>query len=318
MENEFSFIKNKLQPLTFGRKEARGLSDDCALFPNIADLVISVDSSIEGIHVPIGTDIAIQARRSILRALSDLATFGSIPFCVFTAINIPNTFNSEDFDKIADGYRKALVEYDIFLAGGDISSYPGLPIFTITVLGDKGSNKLGRKGAKKGDLIVVSGEIGDSFIGLQLIQKNNRGVNFDEDKTLINKFLIPNPRIDIGKIVINFATSIIDISDGLIADLDHICKNSNVGAEIYLKEIPFSKGAINYIDAKIFNYMDLITGGDDYELLYTIDPKDINMIDENSYIIGKIIEGDSVKLYSGDNNLINIDEVVMGYKHFLN
>ena len=64
--------------------------------------------------------------------------------------------------------------------------------------------------------------------------------------------------------------------------------------------------------------MDLITGGDDYELLYTIDPKDINMIDENSYIIGKIIEGDSVKLYSVDNNLINIDEVVMGYKHFLN
>ena len=64
--------------------------------------------------------------------------------------------------------------------------------------------------------------------------------------------------------------------------------------------------------------MDLITGGDDYELLYTIDPKDINMIDENSYIIGKIIEGDSVKLYSVDNNLINIDEVVMGYKHFSN
>lgn len=64
--------------------------------------------------------------------------------------------------------------------------------------------------------------------------------------------------------------------------------------------------------------MDLITGGDDYELLYTIDPKDINMIDKNSYIIGKIIEGDSVKLYSVDNNLINIDEVVMGYKHFSN
>ena len=318
MENEFSFIKNKLQPLTFGRKEARGLSDDCALFPNIADLVISVDSSIEGVHVPLGTDISIQARRSILRALSDLATFGSKPLCVFSSINIPKNFINKDFDQIADGFRKALIEYDIFLAGGDIASYPGLPIFTVTVLGNKGSNELGRKGAKKGDLIVVSGEIGDSFIGLQLIQKNNRGVNFDEDKTLINKFLIPNPRIDIGKVVINFATSIIDISDGLVSDLDHICKNSNVGAEIYLKEIPFSKGAINYIDAKIFNYMDLLTGGDDYELLYTIDPKDINMIDENSYIIGKIIEGDSVKLYSGDNNLINIDEVVMGYKHFLN
>tara|TARA_B110000438_G_C15707985_1_gene604050 strand:- start:150 stop:1094 length:945 start_codon:yes stop_codon:yes gene_type:complete len=314
MENEFSFIKNKLRPLSFGRKEARGLSDDCALFSNINNLVISVDSSIEGVHVPLGTDLSVQARRAILRALSDLATFGSTPLCVFTAINIPNTFNSKSFDKIADGYRKALIEYDIFLAGGDIASYQGLPIFTVTVLGDKGSSTLGRKGAKKGDLIVVSGAIGDSFIGLKLLQNNN--ASFNEDKTLINKFLIPNPRIDIGKIIINYATSLIDISDGLLADLGHICKNSNVGAEIFIKDIPISKGAQNYIDSNVFSHIDLITGGDDYELLYTINPKDIKNLDNNSYIIGKIIEGDSLNLYSIDNQLLNPNDTFMGYKHF--
>jgi thiamine-monophosphate kinase len=315
MENEFSFIKNKLRPLSFGKKEARGLSDDCALFPNINNLVISVDSSIEGVHIPIGTDVSIQARRSILRALSDLATFGSKPLCVFSSVNIPNSFVNKDFDKIADGFRKALIEYDIFLAGGDTTSYPGPPIFTITALGDNGAKKVGRNGAKKGDLIVVSGEIGDSFIGLQLLQ-NNIEVSFEEDKTLINKFLIPNPRIDIGKIIVNYATSIIDISDGLLADLDHICKNSNVGADIYIKDIPFSKGAQNYINSNIFNHIALITGGDDYELLYTIDPIDINKLDASSSIIGKITDGHDLSLYAANNKLIDTSEKFMGYKHF--
>jgi len=316
MENEFSFIKNKLRPLTFGKKEARELSDDCALFPNINNLVVSVDSSIEGVHVPLGTDISVQARRSILRALSDLATFGSKPLCVFSSVNIPKSFSNKGFDKIADGFRKALIEYDIFLAGGDTTSYPGPPIFTITALGDNGAKKVGRNGAKKGDLIVVSGEIGDSFIGLQLLQNNNLKVSFEEDKVLINKFLIPNPRIEIGKIIVNYATSIIDISDGLLADLDHICKNSNVGAEVYIKDIPFSKGAQNYISSNIFNHIALITGGDDYELLYTVDPKDIKKIDDSSSIIGQITDECGLNLYSHNNELIDTSEKFMGYKHF--
>jgi thiamine-monophosphate kinase len=316
MENEFNFIKNKLRPLAFGKKEARELADDCALFPNINNLAISVDSSIEGVHVPFGTDISIQARRSILRALSDLATFGSKPLCVFSSVNIPKNFTNKNFDKISSGFRKALIEYDIFLAGGDTSSYSGPPIFTITVLGDNTGKKVGRNGAKKGDLIVVSGEIGDSFIGLQLLQKNNMKISFTEDEALINKFLIPNPRIDIGKMIVNFATSIIDISDGLLADLDQVCKNSNVGAEVYIKDIPFSKGAQNYISSDVFNHLDLITGGDDYELLYTIDPKDINKIDESSSIIGKITDWDGLSLFSINNKLMDSSTKSMGYKHF--
>ena len=103
MENEFSFIKNKLRPLSFGNKEARELSDDCALFTNINNAVISVDSSIEGVHIPLGTDIDIQARRSVLRALSDLATFGATPLSIFSSINVPSSFKNKDLDKIADG-----------------------------------------------------------------------------------------------------------------------------------------------------------------------------------------------------------------------
>ena len=315
MENEFNFIKNKLKPLTFKKEEARGLSDDCAFFNNLNDLVVSVDSSIEGVHVPLGTDIDIQSRRAILRAISDLATFGSTPLCVFTAMSLPSSFKQVDFDKIAEGYRKALIEYDIFLAGGDITSHEGLAVFSITVFGDKGNIKLGRNKAKPGDLIVLSGIVGDSFLGLELL-KNNIPINSLEDKNLINKFLIPDPKIELGKKIKSFATTIIDISDGLLSELNHLCENSDVGANIYMRDIPFSISANQYIQSNLYKHIDLITGGDDYELLYTVDPKDKKLIDESSFIIGQIVSDKTINLYSKEDNLININNRITGYKHF--
>ena len=315
MENEFNFIKNKLKPLTFKKEEARGLSDDCAFFNNLNDLVVSVDSSIEGVHVPVGTDIDVQSRRAILRAISDLATFGSTPLCVFTAMSLPSSFKQVDFDKIAEGYRKALIEYDIFLAGGDITSHEGLAVFSITVFGDKGNIKLGRNKAKPGDLIVLSGIVGDSFLGLELL-KNNIPINSLEDKNLINKFLIPDPKIELGKKIKSYATTIIDISDGLLSELNHLCENSDVGANIYMRDIPFSISANQYIQSNLYKHIDLITGGDDYELLYTVDPKDKKLIDESSFIIGQIVSDKTINLYSKEDNLININNRITGYKHF--
>ena len=315
MENEFNFIKNKLKPLSFKKEEARGLSDDCAFFNNLNDLVVSVDSSIEGVHVPVGTDIDVQSRRAILRAISDLATFGSTPLCIFTAMSLPTTFKQVDFDKIAEGYRKALIEYDIFLAGGDITSHEGLAVFSITVFGDKGNKKLGRNKAKPGDLIVLSGIVGDSFLGLELL-KNNIPINSLEDKNLINKFLIPDPKIELGKKIKSFATTIIDISDGLLSELNHLCENSDVGANIYMRDIPFSISANQYIQSNLYKHIDLITGGDDYELLYTVDPKDKKLIDESSFIIGHIVSDKTINLYSKEDNLININNRITGYKHF--
>jgi len=316
MKNEFNFIKNKLKPLSFKNKEARGLSDDCATFNNLNDLAISVDTSIEGVHVPLGTDIVAQSRRAILRALSDLATFGSSPICIFAAMTLPKFFQESDFDRIAEGYRKALIEYDIFLAGGDITSHDGLPNFSITVLGDNGNLKLGRDKAREGDLIVVSGPIGDSFIGLNLLMDNDLKQNSIVDNNLVNKFLIPSPQIELGKNIKMFATSIIDISDGLISEINHLCENSKVGADINIIDIPISLEAKQYIDSNIFNHLDLLTGGDDYELLYTIDPKDKKLIDDNSSIIGKITSGNKINLYSKDKNLIDFNKIILGYKHF--
>ena len=112
--------------------------------------------------------------------------------------------------------------------------------------------------------------------------KNKISTNSLEDKNLINKFLIPDPKIQLGKKIKSYATSIIDISDGLLSELHHLSENSEVGANIYIKDIPFSPAANNYLEANLYNYIDLITGGDDYELLYTVDPKNKDLIDEDS------------------------------------
>ena len=171
MHGEFDFIEKKLEPLTYGNNAARNLRDDCAFFSSINNLAISVDNSIEGVHVPIGTDVKIQARRAVLRALSDIATFGASPKCIFSSISLPKNIKSNIYENIALGFKEALLEYDMFLAGGDTTSYNGPLMFSITVLGDNGEEGSGRKGVKNGDLIVVSGNIGSSFIGLKYLKK---------------------------------------------------------------------------------------------------------------------------------------------------
>ena len=316
MQGEFDFIKRKLEPLTYGNGAARNLKDDCAFFSSINNLVISVDNSIEGIHVPIVTDVKIQARRAVLRALSDIATFGADPKCIFSSISLPKNIKSNSYDKIALGFKEALLEYDMFLAGGDTTSYNGPLMFSITVLGDNGEKDSGRKGAKNGDLVVVSGNIGSSFIGLKILKKEISKEIVSNHEYFINKFLVPYPRISLGKLICNFSSSVIDVSDGLLGDLKHICNVNGLGAKIDLKKIPLMEEIKKLINSKKINIIDLLTAGDDYELLYTIDPKDSVHLDEDSTIIGKIVNDSNQKILDENNEIIIADKDFSGFKHF--
>ena len=316
MHGEFSFIEEKLEPLTYGNNAARNLKDDCAFFSSINNLVISVDNSVEGVHVPIGTNEKVQARRAVLRALSDIATFGATPICIFSAISIPKSIKSNIFEKIALGFKEALLEYDMFLAGGDTTSYDGPLMFSITVLGDSGVKNSGRIGAKQGDLVVVSGNIGSSFIGLKLISKEISRELVSDCDYFINKFLIPYPRISLAKKVCNFSSSIIDVSDGLLSDLKHICDVNGLGAKIDLKKIPLKEEVKKLVNSKEINIKDLLTAGDDYELLFTIDPKDSIHLDEDTTIIGKIVKDNNQKIVDENNEIIIADKAFSGFKHF--
>jgi len=316
MYNEFSFIEKKLEPLTYGKVEARNLKDDCAFFTSISNLVISTDNSIEGVHVPIGTDVQIQARRAVLRALSDIATFGADPVCIFSSISIPKNFKKLNMDKIVLGFREALIEYNMFLAGGDTSCYNGPLMFSITVLGNNGKKDSGRKGAKPGDLLVISGEIGSSYIGLKLLNGEIPKNKVKNHEYLVNKFLIPNPRIELGKKICKFASSIIDISDGLLADLKHICEINKVGAKVESKNIFVYEEIKNLLEINTLNDLTLINGGDDYELLYTIKPEDSHLLDEDSTIIGEITLDNELKVINRENKVFVVDKEFNGYNHF--
>ena len=315
-KNEFDFIKEQLRPLTYGKKEARNLIDDCAFFNNVKGLTVSVDSSIEGVHVPTGTAIEIQSKRSVLRALSDLAAFGAKPLCVFIAINLPKGIKHRFLEKISLGLEIVLSEYNIFLAGGDISSYEGPVSFSVTVVGEKAGKISGRSGAKKGDLVVMTGNLGDAYMGRMLIQNNNYNIDKKETKDLINKFYNPLPRINLGMKVNKYATSIIDISDGFLSELRHICINSKVRASINIDKLSLSKVVKSLINIKKVKYFDILTGGDDYELLYTINPINIARLDDESSVIGQIVEGSEIKILDKNSLALKFENKELGYKHF--
>ena len=315
-KNEFDFIKEQLNPLTYGKKEARNLVDDCAFFKNVEGLTISVDTSIEGIHVPTGTSVEIQSERSVLRALSDLAAFGAKPLCIFAAISLPKTFKYRLLKEISLGLKRVLDDYKIFIAGGDISSYEGPLNFSITVLGEKTTNIAGRSGAKPGDLVVMSGNLGDSYIGRMLIKKNYYDLKKEETKKLIKKFYKPSPRISLGMIINKFSTSAIDISDGLLSELNHICVNSNVGAFINVEKLPLSKVLKSVIENKKIRYLDILTGGDDYELLYTVNPSNIGRLDSESSVIGEIVKKSGIKVIGQNSLALKFKKDELGYKHF--
>ena len=314
--SEFDYIQTYLRPLTRGKKEARDLIDDCAYFKKIKGLTISVDSSIEGVHVPSGTDINLQAERSVLRALSDLATFGAKPLCFFSSINIPKNINCNQLKLVARGFERVFKNFDVFLAGGDISSYGGPLCFVITVVGEKAKRIPGRSGAKPGDLIVMSGSLGDAYIGRMLIENKRFSVSKIGKTRLIKKFIRPYPRINTGCTVAKFATSIVDISDGLLSEMDHICKNSKVGANILIENLPLSSDVKNLVLQKKVKYVELLKAGDDYELLYTIDPKNRSRLDSESSVIGQIVKDEGIKLSSKNSLNISIKNNELGYKHF--
>ena len=315
-KNEFDFIKEQLNPLSYGKKEARNLIDDCAFFKNVKGLTISVDSSIEGVHVPTGTSVGIQSERSVLRALSDLAAFGAKPLCIFASISLPKTFKYRLLKEIALGFKRVLDDYKIFLAGGDISSYEGPLNFSITVLGEKTTNISGRSGAKPGDLVVMSGNLGDAYIGRMLIEKNYYDLKKEEIKKLIKKFYKPSPRINLGMTINKFSTSAIDISDGFLSELNHICVNSNVGAFINVEKLPLSKVLKSVMENKKIRYLDILTGGDDYELLYTVNPSNIGRLDSESSVIGEIVKKSGIKVISKNSLALKFKKDEFGYKHF--
>ena len=252
---EFQLIEKFLKPLTKNHRAAGELKDDIA---QISDLVISKDMFVEDVHF-LRSDGGFKIASKLLRTnLSDLASVGSTPAYYMLGLAKNKNIDEKFLRDFARGLKSVQDEFKLSLIGGDTVSSDKL-FFSITIFGRAKKGKtLSRSAAKDGDLIYVSGKIGEAFLG-----RTTR-----KSKKFLDRHFFPSPRIELGKNLLekNLSKCAIDVSDGLLADLKHLCEASKLAAEINLEQIPLPKLSNE-------NPLDLISAGDDYELIFSINPR---------------------------------------------
>jgi thiamine-monophosphate kinase len=273
--DEFGFIASLLRPLTQGAPEALGLRDDAALIkpPAGMTLVITKDAISAGVHC-IGDEPAGLIARKLLRAnLSDLAAMGAAPYGYFLALLLPATTDEAWLHDFAAGLRADQEAFGITLMGGDTTRTHGPLALSATLLGlVPDGQALLRGGAKDGDSIYVSGTLGDGAMGLKVAQQDAAlaGLGASHRAYLLERYRLPQPRIAWGQALRGVASACMDISDGLVQDLGHLCAASGVGAVLEAASVPLSEAAQAALALVPAGAQLPLIGGDDYELLFTV------------------------------------------------
>ncbi|MDX1411495.1 MAG: thiamine-phosphate kinase, partial [Nitrospirales bacterium] len=259
----------------------KGIGDDAAIIQFIQNehLLVSTDLLIEDIHFDLKlTSFRDVGYRAIIANLSDIAAMGGIPRFVLTSVAIPSAYSLADVRALYRGLLSCCHHYKLQLIGGDTSASKKGMFVGITILGTvESSGALPRDGAKNGDRIYITGTLGDSWSGLQLLQRKRKQPKDRLEKRLsqflINRHLYPTPRIEIGRWLSTqrLATAAIDLSDGLSGDLGHVCRESQVGAMIDATKIPISPQCRSFARRRHLNPISIaLEGGEDYELLFTV------------------------------------------------
>ncbi len=304
---ETNFIKKYLLPLSKNFRGSLNLDDDAAILDHFKNenYLISVDNFIQGIHCPTFLNPKLMAIRAILCATSDLAAMGVSPYCILLSISIPKLKNNIILKNIVKGIDQAINMVRIKIAGGDLVSYDGPIAICVTAVGRKNPSQkiLLRKGGKEGDYIGVTGYIGDSYIGLNLLQNKVKASNRKQKKIAIDAFLYPPQLHDFAKNLSNYASCCIDISDGLIQDLGKLGELAECRVKLSSKDIPLSDYVKLLIKSKKFILKDFLTAGDDYQLAFTFDEKKLQQIQKlqdkfklNISVIGQLTNGKGVFL----------------------
>jgi len=266
---EFELIKHFFTKQLVKRKDVvLGIGDDCAVLSPIENqnIVVTTDTLVAGVHFPFETSPRAIGHKSVAVNLSDIAAMGAKPSWLSLALTLPKVDEAWLLD-FCEGVFELCEFYNVQLIGGDTTQGPLSITITAQGLTPKDSY-LSRSGAKAGDWLYVTGELGDAALALQHITGK---VDIEPEfvDNIKNKLDYPKPRVLAGQTLREYASSAIDLSDGLIADLGHICQSSNVGANVVLDALPISK--IMRDSLLIDDAITLaLSGGDDYELLFTV------------------------------------------------
>lgn len=304
---EFGFIE-RFRPMfdDIICKSALGIGDDCAVIAanTETDWLVTTDMLVEDTHF-LRNDISPYelGYKSATVNISDVAAMGGKPFCSFLSIAIPEDCSVEYLDEFMRGYHAICKKHNVALLGGDTTKSGKHLIINVGIIGSiaHGKAKL-RSAARVGDLICTTGFLGDSAGGLQLILADEKDASQSEKKYLLQRHHVPEPRVEEGMFLAEFpgVHAMMDISDGIASDLRHILEQTkNIDAEIHLEAIPMSPQLIAVAQEQRWNAVELATsGGEDYELLFTIAESDFAEINREYelkfnaplYCIGKITE----------------------------
>jgi thiamine-monophosphate kinase len=298
-----------------------GVGDDAAILDHFGkQVVVTTDMLVEGIHFDLMyTPMKHLGYKCVIVNLSDVYAMNATPQQITLSIAISNRFSLEALDEFYEGVYAACERYNVDLIGGNTCSSQKGFIISMTAIGEVEVDKfVKRSTAKQGDLICVSGDLGAAFLGLTILEREKKvfletkGVQPDLENQdyIIGRFLKPEARKDIIEFFAEekiMPTSMIDISDGLSSELMHICKQSRVGCTIYEEKIPVNDFARQFAyKLELDPTACALSGGEDYELLFTIDQNDYNKIavNNNISIIGHITEREegSILLSRGGNS----------------
>lgn len=268
---EFQLIERFFKPLGAVKHPflVQGNGDDCAVIkpPPGKTLCFSIDTQLEGVHFPKAAPPERLAQRALAAAMSDLAAMGAVPAFFTLALTLPD-INESWLESFCEGLRVLVNEYQFPLVGGDTTKGP-LTI-SIQVHGWLDQPPLLRSGAREGDIVGVSGTLGDAGAALAFLDRAVQGLSADE-RYLLDRYYSPSPRIHIGQALMPLASACIDISDGLLAEAGHIAESSSVAIYLDSARLPLSPALVNLIEAQRAQKLAL-SAGDDYELLFTLSP----------------------------------------------
>lgn len=319
LPREFALIARHFRPLA--GDGALDLSDDAALLtpPAGQQLVLAADALVAGVHFLPDDPPGMIARKLLRVNLSDLAAMGAAPlgYLMTTAFTrgTPDAWIAEFVAGLADDQQR----FGIAVLGGDTVATPGPACFSLTIIGVVPPGQaLHRRGARIGDDIWVSGSIGDGALGLRVLQGKLLG---DAEGHLAQRYRLPEPRLTLGQTLRGVARAAMDVSDGLVQDLGHLCRAAGCGAEISAAAVPLSAAASAALAGDAALLPLILTGGDDYELLFAAAPEDAASVLAAGHKagvavarIGRFIAGEGVVVRDARGAAITLPQG--GWSHF--
>lgn len=269
--NEFEFIRKIAEGVPrSGEGLIKGIDDDAAVIegPRGINWLVTMDIFAEGVHFERGwADWETIGKKALLVNISDIAAMGGIPWFYFVSASCPKDIREDDLLDFTKGMKSVATCYDMILAGGDTTSSKSNFTVSITVIGNADKdNIIYRNGAKPGDKIYVTGKLGASAAGLDSLKDGEKGAS-----DFVMRHLLPEPRLKLSSWLSKnrSATSMIDISDGLMLDMDHIADESSVGYKIDISAVPLYDGLDSFKRGADLDQL-VMASGEEYELLFTM------------------------------------------------